>query len=141
MKEWEEWDGIGGTMREEEAQESGLKSLPDFLPTTPLKHLDIGLSRILRECCKTEIGDQWPKISHIPNISIHYRSVRRDGLMSLSPKACEFLIRPMKNEMKSKSRRKALRDIFNNGGRIYPWFSRFQKVFFNPVESEDQLAN
>lgn len=40
------------------------------------------------------------------------------GLMSLNPKACEFLIRPMKNEMKLKSRRKALRDIFNNGGRF-----------------------
>ena len=24
MDEWEEWDGIGGTMREEEAQESGV---------------------------------------------------------------------------------------------------------------------
>ena len=24
MNEWEEWDGIGGTMREEEAQESGV---------------------------------------------------------------------------------------------------------------------
>ena len=24
MEEWEEWDGIGGTMREEEAQESGV---------------------------------------------------------------------------------------------------------------------
>ena len=60
MFKWEEWDGIGGTMREEEAQESGvtitimprlqelqisfcpeLKSLPDFLPTTPLKTLII----------------------------------------------------------------------------------------------------
>ncbi|XP_050285946.1 putative disease resistance protein RGA3 isoform X2 [Quercus robur] len=98
LKEWEEWDGIGGTMREEEAQESGvtitimprlqelrihncpkLKSLPDFLPTTPLKNLDIEYSPILSECCKTDIGDQWPKISHIPNILIDYRSVRRDG--------------------------------------------------------------
>uniref|UniRef100_A0A7N2LNP1 Uncharacterized protein n=2 Tax=Quercus lobata TaxID=97700 RepID=A0A7N2LNP1_QUELO len=89
MEEWEEWDGIGGTMREEEAQESGftitimprlqflyiyqcpkLKSLPDFLPTTPLKKLKIWYSPILSECCKAEIGDQWPKISHIPNIDI-----------------------------------------------------------------------
>ena len=38
--------------------------------------------------------------------------------MSLNPKACEFLVRPMKTEVKSKSRRKALRDIFNNGGRF-----------------------
>ena len=98
MKEWEEWDGIGGTMREEEAQESGvtitimprlqnlkicqcpkLKSLPDFLPTTPLKTLKISSSPILGECCKTEIGDQWPKISHIPNIEIDLKYVRRDG--------------------------------------------------------------
>ena len=98
LKEWEEWDGIGGTMREEEAQESGvtitimpclqdlsinycpkLKSLPDFLPTTPLKTLRIQGSLILSECCKAEIGDQWPKISHIPNIEIDRRYVRRDG--------------------------------------------------------------
>ena len=85
-------------MREEEAQESGvtitimprlqylqiwdcpkLKSLPDFLPTTPLKTLRIQGSLILSECCKAEIGDQWPKISHIPNIEIDRRYVRRDG--------------------------------------------------------------
>ena len=89
LKEWEEWDGIRGTMREEEAQDSGvtitimpclqdlsindcpkLKSLPDFLPTTPLKTLRIQRSLILSECCKAEIGDQWPKISHIPNVEI-----------------------------------------------------------------------
>ena len=98
LKEWEEWDGIGGTMREEEAQDSGvtitimprlqelsihycpkLKSLPDFLPTTPLKTLEINWSPILSECCKTEIGDQWPKISHIPYIYIDYKSVRIHG--------------------------------------------------------------
>ena len=85
-------------MREEEAQESGvtitimprlqnleisicpkLKSLPDFLPTTPLKTLMICGSPILSQCCKTEIGDQWPKISHIPNIEIDATYVRRDG--------------------------------------------------------------
>ena len=98
MFEWEEWDGIGGTMREEEAQESGsnttimprlqnlligncpkMKSLPDFLPTTPLNDLEIWSSPILSECCRTEIGDQWPKISHIPYIYIEGRSMRRDG--------------------------------------------------------------
>ncbi|XP_050285819.1 putative disease resistance protein RGA3 [Quercus robur] len=102
LKEWEEWDGIGGTMREEEAQESGvtitimprlqhltirscpkLKSLPDFLPTTPLKTLGIVHSPILRECCKEEIGDQWPKISHIPNISIPGGTVRAVAYMPL----------------------------------------------------------
>ena len=98
LEEWEEWDGIGGTMREEEAQESGvtitimprlqnlqfwkcpmLKSLPDFLPTTPSNNLEIWSSPILSECCRTEIGDQWPKISHIPNIKIDDTYVRRDG--------------------------------------------------------------
>ena len=91
MAKWEEWDGMG---------ESGvlesvlimprlqlltikacpkLKLLPDFLPTTPLKNLEIFDSPILSECCKTEIGDQWPKISHIPNIQIDGTYVRRDG--------------------------------------------------------------
>ena len=86
------------TMREEEAQESGvtitimprlqnlqisncpkLKSLPDFLPTTPLKTLMISSSPILSECWEKEIGDQWPKISHIPDIDIDYTHVQRDG--------------------------------------------------------------
>ena len=82
-------------MREEEAQESGvtitimprlqnleichcpkLKSFPDLLPTTPLKTLEIFHCPILSECCKTEI-------SHIPNIDIDWRTVRRDGRQSL----------------------------------------------------------
>ena len=103
MNEWEEWDGIGGTMREEEAQESGvtitimprlqnlqfwkcpmLKSLPDLLPTTPLKTLKIFESPILSECCKTKIGDQWPKISHIPNIQIDYKMCEEMVKLNLS---------------------------------------------------------
>ena len=45
-----------------------LKSLPDFLRTTPLKELAIIVSPILMERCQREIGEEWHKISHIPII-------------------------------------------------------------------------
>ena len=86
LKEWEEWIGIGG-MREEK-EDNGvtiimprlhslsigscpkLKSLPDFLRTTPLKELKIYQSPILKQRCQRGTGEEWPKISHIPNINI-----------------------------------------------------------------------
>ncbi|KAK4595287.1 hypothetical protein RGQ29_013647 [Quercus rubra] len=45
-----------------------LKSLPNFLRTTPLQKLYIYYSPILEECCKRGTGEEWPKIFHIPNI-------------------------------------------------------------------------
>uniref|UniRef100_A0A2N9GG21 NB-ARC domain-containing protein n=1 Tax=Fagus sylvatica TaxID=28930 RepID=A0A2N9GG21_FAGSY len=92
LEEWKEWIGIRG-MREEEEDSSitimpclqklsiwncpKLKSLPDFLCTTPLKELQINCSPLLRKRYQREEvgqreGEDWPKISHIPNIRIDY---------------------------------------------------------------------
>nr|XP_023920610.1 putative disease resistance protein RGA1 [Quercus suber] len=89
---WEEWNGI------EEEEDCirrftimprlqnlvihhclGLKSLPNFLRTTPLQELQITLCPILKEHCKRVTGNDWPKISHIPNIKIAGIYVQRDG--------------------------------------------------------------
>ena len=95
LKEWEEWIGIGG-MREEDEDSSvtvmtrlqhlkiewcpKLKSsLPNFLCTTPSKTLVISGNSILRERYQRGIGENWPKISHIPNIMIDWNYVQRDG--------------------------------------------------------------
>ncbi|KAL5555618.1 hypothetical protein UlMin_037854 [Ulmus minor] len=48
-----------------------LQALPDFLETTTtLKHLTIRYSHILEQCCRKRTGEEWTKISHIPNIKI-----------------------------------------------------------------------
>uniref|UniRef100_A0A2N9HWD2 AAA+ ATPase domain-containing protein n=1 Tax=Fagus sylvatica TaxID=28930 RepID=A0A2N9HWD2_FAGSY len=94
LEKWEEWIGIGG-MREEEENSTitimphlqhltildcrKLKSLPDFLRTIPLKELEINHSSILHERCQRGTGEEWPKISHIPNIKIGWQYVQRDG--------------------------------------------------------------
>ena len=81
LREWEEWNGMGG--EEEDSVRftimprlqhlqirdcPKLKSLPNFLRTTPLQKFNIHYSPILEECCKRGTGEEWPKISHIPNI-------------------------------------------------------------------------
>ncbi|XP_068312777.1 putative disease resistance protein RGA3 [Pyrus communis] len=48
----------------------GIKTLPDFLCKTPLQDLVIGVCPSLSERCKHGSGEEWPKISHIPNIKI-----------------------------------------------------------------------
>ena len=81
---WEEDNGITIIMpRLQQLQIWGsmdLKSLPDFLHTTPLKELNIYGCPILSKRCKRGIGEEWPKISHIPNIMIDWKYVQRDGL-------------------------------------------------------------
>nr|XP_023925092.1 putative disease resistance RPP13-like protein 1 [Quercus suber] len=83
---WEEWIDIGGTREEEE--DNGfvtikimprlcslkiwrcpvLKSLPDFLRTTPLKKLEVLRSPILEQHCKRGTRDDGHRISHILSI-------------------------------------------------------------------------
>jgi hypothetical protein len=100
LDQWEEWVGIGG-MREEGEDSNitimprlqrlvirdcpSLNSLPDFLRTIPLKELQIDDSlilhkpTILHKRCQRGTGEEWPKISHIPNITIDRKPVQRDG--------------------------------------------------------------
>ncbi|XP_075660246.1 putative disease resistance protein RGA4 [Castanea sativa] len=98
LEELEEWNGIGGEEEDQEEEDcvrfaimprlqhlriwncEKLKSLPNFLRTTPsLQNLELWLSPILEECCKRGTGEEWPKISHIPNIEIDKEFVQRDG--------------------------------------------------------------
>ena len=90
LGEWEEWIGIGEMKAAEEHWRSTimpclqvlrisncpkLKSLPDFLCTTPLKALDINHSPILSQSCQRGTGEDGLKISHIPNIQIDFERV------------------------------------------------------------------
>ena len=90
LGEWEEWIGIGEMKAAEEHWRSTimpclqvlrisncpkLNSLPDFLCTTPLKDLEIDRSPILSQSCQRGIGEDWLKISHIPNIQIYFERV------------------------------------------------------------------
>uniref|UniRef100_A0A2N9F031 AAA+ ATPase domain-containing protein n=1 Tax=Fagus sylvatica TaxID=28930 RepID=A0A2N9F031_FAGSY len=91
LNQWEEWIG----MREEEEDSNitimprlqrlvilfceELNSLPDFLRTIPLKELEIYCHPILHQRCQRGTGEEWPKISHIPNIKIRWQYVQRDG--------------------------------------------------------------
>jgi hypothetical protein len=56
-----------------------LNSLPDFLRTIPLKELEINFYSILHARCQRGTGEEWRKISHIPNIKIGGKYVQRDG--------------------------------------------------------------
>ena len=77
---WEEWNGIGGKedcirrftimprLRELIFWDCPkLKSLLNFFCTAPLQNLKMDQCPILIVCCKRGIGEEWPKISHIPN--------------------------------------------------------------------------
>nr|XP_023891681.1 putative disease resistance protein At1g58400 [Quercus suber] len=85
LGEWEEW--IGGTRGGGKEDEDcitimprlqkmtihycrKLKSLPDFLRTTPLKELEIGDCPIIKKRCRRETGEDWRNISHIPIINL-----------------------------------------------------------------------
>ncbi|KAL4637680.1 hypothetical protein ACB092_03G094300 [Castanea dentata] len=88
LREWEEWIG-----QEEEdciiimpcLQKLAIsicpkfKSLPDFLFQTSLQEFWVNGSPILRKRYKRGTGEDWAKISHIPNISIDGIEVQRDG--------------------------------------------------------------
>ncbi|CAN6722112.1 unnamed protein product [Malus baccata var. baccata] len=48
----------------------GIKTLPNFLCKTPLQDLSILECPMLSKRCEQSNGEEWPKISHIPNIKI-----------------------------------------------------------------------
>ena len=56
-----------------------LKSLPDFLFKTSLQEFEVKGSPFLHERYQRGTGEDWAKISHIPNIKINYIEVQRDG--------------------------------------------------------------
>jgi hypothetical protein len=87
LKEVEEWDGIERrSVGEEDANTTSisimpqlrqltirncplLRALPDYVLAAPLQALGIRDCRILRKRYgKEEMGEDWQKISHIPNI-------------------------------------------------------------------------
>ena len=105
LDNWEEWIGMGGTgEEEEEVNDNGivtnptiikimprlqsltiwycdkLESLPDYLLTAPLlKELKINYSQLLEECYQKGTGENWHKISHIPNIELDGEYAQRNG--------------------------------------------------------------
>ncbi|XP_062080088.1 putative disease resistance protein RGA3 [Humulus lupulus] len=54
-----------------------LRTLPDFLEATPLKNLNIFCCKHLAKSCLRETGNDWPKIRHVPNITISTRTRTR----------------------------------------------------------------
>jgi len=92
LEEVEEWDGIERRrVGEEDATTTSiisimpqlreleiikcplLRALPDYVLAAPLQELDIAGCPILRKRYgKGEMGEDWQKISHIPNIYFHY---------------------------------------------------------------------
>lgn len=47
---------------------------------TPLQNLSIIDSKILQQRCQKEVGKEWYKISHVPNIEFNYQHVQKDGV-------------------------------------------------------------
>eukprot|EP00258_Populus_trichocarpa_P033225 XP_024449244.1 putative disease resistance protein RGA3 [Populus trichocarpa] len=87
LEEVEEWDGIGTRVGEEDANTTSiisimpqlrdliiencplLRALPDYVLAAPLQELDISRCPILtNRYGEEEMGEDWQKISHIPNI-------------------------------------------------------------------------
>ncbi|XP_048436206.1 putative disease resistance protein RGA3 [Pyrus x bretschneideri] len=83
MEAWEEWKGVEEWKEEDShitimpclsslqiSRCPQLKTLPDFLRKTPLQTLKISYSESLARGCRKGRGNEWSKISHIPNITI-----------------------------------------------------------------------
>ncbi|CAN6696419.1 unnamed protein product [Malus baccata var. baccata] len=81
---WKEWEGVKGWKKEDSKFPtimpclssltimdcSSLETLPDFLCKIPLQNLFMCFCPKLIPRCTKASGDEWPKISHIPNISL-----------------------------------------------------------------------
>ena len=57
-----------------------LETLPEFLKMTPLQELYINDSPTLQRQCQKDVGKEWHKISHVPNIIFHHKHVQKDGV-------------------------------------------------------------
>ncbi|PON69177.1 NB-ARC domain containing protein, partial [Trema orientale] len=58
-----------------------LHALPDLLQTTTsLRYLSISEAKIVEEHCQNRTGKEWDKISHVPNIAINNKIVRKDNI-------------------------------------------------------------
>ena len=91
LHKWEEWIGIGGQEEEDciiimpclqklEIHDCPkLKSLPDFLFKTSLQEFEVHSSPILSKRYQIGTGEDYAKISHIPNIMIDFIEVQRDS--------------------------------------------------------------
>ncbi|XP_021803355.1 probable disease resistance protein At1g58390, partial [Prunus avium] len=95
LPKWEEWEGMTGWSEEEDSHKTNtimpclssleiidcnvLKTLPNFLRNTPLKELVIDYSQTLEQGCRKG-REEWPKISHIPNIKVDKEFVQKDGV-------------------------------------------------------------
>ncbi|KAJ6882754.1 disease resistance protein RGA3 [Populus alba x Populus x berolinensis] len=90
LREVEEWDGIERRAGEEDANTTSiisimpqlrdlktfncplLRALPDYVLAAPLQKLRIiGCPSLRKRYGKEEMGEDWQKISHIPNIDIY----------------------------------------------------------------------
>ncbi|KAG5234433.1 disease resistance protein [Salix suchowensis] len=89
FEELEEWDGIERRVGEEDATTTSifiimpqlqhleilgcplLRALPDYVLAVPLQRLNIIAPLLSKRYGKEEKGEDWHKISHIPNVSIH----------------------------------------------------------------------
>lgn len=93
MDEWQEWDfRIPLTAKIMPCLQSlviescpKLEAVPDhILESTQLKTLDIKYCPCLSQRYQEDVGDDWPKISHVPNIIIDLKAMARYGNFPLS---------------------------------------------------------
>ncbi|KAB2607143.1 disease resistance protein RGA3 [Pyrus ussuriensis x Pyrus communis] len=88
MSSWKDWEGVKGRNKGDSGiifmpclsslditMCSELETLPDFLCKMPLQNLSIFYCPTLAKRCKEGSGEEWAKISHIPNVEIYANDV------------------------------------------------------------------